>query len=399
MTLSANSGEILKRDALIMGLVGAAHFTSHFFQLSIAPLFPILHGIFHVDYVALGSLMTVFYLVSGICQAFAGIIVDRIGARRCIIAGIALMAGSIGLSSAVTQFWMFYPLMVLAGIGNSVFHPADFAAISHEVNQKRLGRAYSIHAFAGTMGYAAAPALIGTIAVLANWRLALGIAGILGAVVALLFIYFSKLFSSEAAVHHKKQERVSYRKLITTPAIMMAFSYFLFTSAAGTAVQAFSTVSLMHFYEVALPVAAAALSAYLIGNAVGMLLGGVIADLTRHHFWVAFSGLGLAALLMSVIALGKLPFALAVPFIAAAGLCFGLVAPSRDILVKGVTPKAATGTVFGFVYSGLDAGSTLAPLVFGAIVDQHNFQALFFGIAALYLAGVFSVFEVSKRQR
>jgi MFS family permease len=379
--------------------VGAAHFTSHFFQLSIAPLFTILHGAFKVDYVALGSLMTVFYLISGICQAFAGIVVDRFGARRCIIAGITLMACSIGLTALVTKFWMFYPLMALAGIGNSVFHPADFAAISHEVSQKRLGRAYSIHAFSGTIGYAAAPAVIGTIAVLVNWRLALGVAGILGIVVAVLFVCFGRFFTHEAAGHHKEMEPISYRKLIATPAILMAFSYFLFTSGAGTAVQAFSTVSLMHFYDVALPVAAAALSAYLIGNAVGMLSGGVIADATDKHFWVALGGLIGAALLMSIIALGKLPFALVIPFIAAAGLCFGLVAPSRDILVKGVTPKGATGRVFGFAYSGLDAGSTLAPIIFGAIVDRHNFHALFFGIAALYLAGIVSVFEISKRQR
>jgi MFS family permease len=396
---AATRRETLKRDSFVMGLVGIAHFTSHFFQLSLPPLFPLLHDVFQVDYVALGSLMTVFFLVSGICQAFAGIIVDHFGARPVLLCGITTMAICIGLCGAVAEFWMFYPLAALAGIGNSVFHPADFSALSSQVSKGRLGRAYSVHALSGTLGYAAAPLVIGTIAYAGHWRLALLVAGSLGLLVAFLVLRFARFISVEHHAHsHAPREKVPYRSLITSSAIILAFIYFLFTSAAGTAVQTFASVSFLHHYPIVLNVATSALSAYLIGTALGMLIGGILADATTHHVYLAVGGLALCATLFCVIATGLLPFPWVMLTIFVAGGCQGAVAPSRDILVKGVTPPGSTGRVFGFVYSGLDAGSTLAPVIFGALADHDAYHTLFAGIAVLFATAIFSVLQLGKRQ-
>jgi len=390
----------LGRDALIIALVGAAHFSSHFFQLALAPLFPRLRDAFDVSYVTLGSVATTFYLCSGICQAFAGILVDRYGARPMLLAGIATMATCIGLAGLVTEFWMFYPLVALAGIGNSVFHPADFSLLSSRVSPERLGRAYGVHAFSGTAGYAVAPLAIGGVALLTDWRTALIAAGLMGWVVVLVLVRFSRELATDGAHAGPKDggmEPISYARLITSPAILMAFSYFLLTAAAGVGFQTFSTASLVELYGVPLELAATVLTAYLSASAMGILLGGVVADRTTNYTMVAATGLGLAAVLMMVVASGALPFTAVVAVVTLAGLSQGITAPSRDILVKRATPKGATGKVFGFVYSGLDAGSTVAPVLFGFLLDHHAVTLVFAGIGLLFAMAIASVFSVARR--
>jgi MFS family permease len=397
-TVSAGQ-RMLRQDALTIGLISLAHLISHFFQLSLAPLFPRLHEAFSVSYLELGSVSTSFYLASGICQAFAGILVDRYGARSMLLAGVAVMATCIGLAGMVSAFWMFYPLAVFAGIGNSVFHPADFSLLSSRVSPQRLGRAYSVHAFSGTIGFALAPVVVGGLAVGLGWRIALLISGLAGLLVVAVLIRFGTILKEET--EHQGQSGgpaagISYARLITSPAIMMAFGYFLLTAAAGTGFQTFSTASLVEFYGVTLQTAASALTAYLVGSAVGILLGGQLADRTTHHVRVAVCGLAVCALLMGGVASGVFPFLGVMVIVFFAGLAQGSTSPSRDILVKKATPPGATGKVFGFVYSGLDAGSTAVPLLFGALLDRQAFQMIFLCVGLLYALSILSVLSVSR---
>ncbi len=400
MTDVASSRSLLKRDSMIMGLIGTAHLSSHFFQLCLPPLFPLLHSAFNVNYVKLGSLITILFLVSGVCQAFAGIIVDRFGSRPILLLGIVTMATCVLLCAFVTKFWMFYPLMVLLGAGNSVFHPADFSALSHQISKTRLGRAYSVHAFSGTIGYAAAPTLVGGIALLTNWHIALITAGIFGWIVALLFIRYGRHYISDQhhLHYHHANAKISYRRLIVMPVILFSFCYFLFTAGVTTGVQTFAPTALIDFYNVTLAAATSVLSAYLISSAIGILLGGVIADHTTRHVFIATSGLALSAMAMLAVAANWLSFSSAIIAIAASGLCQGITSPSRDVLVKGATPPGSTGRVFGFVYSGLDAGSTLSPLLFGILIDHHQHRAIFAAIAIMLTLAIFAVLQIGNRQ-
>jgi MFS family permease len=389
----------LRQDALTIGLIGLAHLISHFFQLALAPLFPYLHQAFSVSYLELGSVSTSFYIASGICQAFAGILVDRYGARPMLLAGVTTMAACIGLAGLATDFWMLYPLAVLAGVGNSVFHPADFSLLSSRVSKQRLGRAYGVHAFLGTIGFAMAPVVVGGLAASIGWRAALVSASLSGLVAVGLLIRFGAVLGAWSPSHGESNAQgngISYARLIASPAIMMAFAYFLLTAFAGTGFQTFSTASLVEFYGVPLETAASALTAYLIGSAIGILLGGQLADRTTHHVRVAIVGLAVCASLMAVVATGAISFAGAMATVFVAGLAQGCTSPSRDILVKRATPPGATGKVFGFVYSGLDAGSTAAPLLFGALLDRHAVQAIFLCIALFYALSIFSVLTVSR---
>lgn len=399
--LAADTGR-LRKDRLTIGLVSLAHLMSHFYQLSLAPLFPLLHDAFSVSYLELGSVSTSFYLTSGVCQAFAGIVVDRYGPRPLLLAGIAAMAASIGLAGLAPSFWMLYPLAVIAGIGNSVFHPADFSLLSSQVSKGRLGRAYSVHAFCGTVGFALAPVVVGGLGAIAGWRVALVSAGVAGLVVVALLLRYYRLLaavSERPATAAAGGGAISYARLITTPAIMMAFLYFLLTAAAGTGFQTFSTASLVEFYGISPQTAATALTAYLAGSCLGILAGGQLADRTGRHARVAVIGLLACAALILLVATGRLPFLASVVVVAIAGFAQGVTAPSRDILVKAATPPGATGKVFGFVYSGLDAGSTSAPLLFGAFLDGHAINAIFLVIALLYALSTVSVLSVNRGRR
>ena len=167
----------LRRDVRIIGLVGAAHAFSHFFQLALAPLFPLLRAEFDVSWTVLGMLVGVFYAASALTQFAAGFAVDRAGARPVLLSGLALLAcGTLLASLAPGVGWMF-PIVAAMGVGNGVFHPADFAILNANVAPKRLGYAYSTHGIGGNLGYAISPIVCFGIASLYGWRVALAVLG------------------------------------------------------------------------------------------------------------------------------------------------------------------------------------------------------------------------------
>jgi MFS family permease len=381
----------------IVALVSGAHLLSHFFQLALAPLFPVLRAEFGVSYVELGALTTAFYAISGVCQAFAGTLVDRFGAGRVLIAGVSLLAGAIAAASCVTAYWMLIPVAVVAGLGNSVFHPADLAILSTRISRRIMGRAYSAHATCGTLGYALSPVVIGSLTWLVGWRGALlgaGAIGLLGA--ALLWVYRGDL---DAHRRHKAEEEgpaKSYFAVIANPVVLSAFVYFALMAGAGIGVQNFATVAMVNLFGVALSAATAAVTIYIAGTAVGTMIGGVIADRTSRHDLVAITGLATAAVFMMLAATGTLGFTGTIATLVLAGLSAGTTAPSRDMLVRAITPPAAAGRIFGFVYSGLDAGSCVAPLIFGWLIDHDLPSAIFTANAVLVLLAVGSILSFRR---
>lgn len=394
-----------RADAKVMGLVGTAHFSSHFFQLALAPLFPILTTQFGVSYAELGVIVTVFYIASGICQAFAGIVVDRFGPRPMLAMGLALLAGSTALAGLVSHYWMLLPLAVLAGIGNSVFHPADFSILTAKIDKTRIGRAYSIHALLGTIGYAMAPVIVGGLAALFDWRTALVATGLLGVGIAAVLWRSPTLVVGHGHVRGGKDKgdsaAFSYARLIVNPAIVASFLYFVFTAGASIGLTSFSVSAFVEIFNYDTPdlrvLASSALTAFLVSSATGMLIGGIIADRTTRHHIVAMSGMTSAACFMLVLAFAGVTYPIAFAAMALAGLTYGMTAPSRDMLVRAATPPGATGKVFGFVYSGLDVGSWLVPVFYGGFIDRHTPNYVFLTSAILFAFAIGTVAQVRKR--
>lgn len=393
--------EARERDVPVMGLVGIAHYSSHVLQLALPPLFSILHKEFGATYTQLGLIVTLFYVASGLGQATAGILVDRYGAHRLLIGGLAVLSTAIAAAGFAASYSMLLPLAVVAGLGNSVFHPADLSILSHRVSERRLGRAYAVHGISGMLGYATSPALVVAIATFADWRVALVAVGTAGLAVAGVLVANRPLLvyrrAEAARAVGPARRRAGYLGVIGSPVVLMAFAYFALTAFAGSGIQTFSITALVSGYGVPLGSATVALTCYLVGSALGMVVGGFLADRTHQHHRVAMTGVAIAGMLMLLIAgLSDLGLAV-VPLMAAAGIANGATAPSRDVLIRRAAAGAGMGSVFGFVYSGFDLGSSTAPLLFGALIDHHAPHTVFIAIAGALALAVPTVMQVRQR--
>ena len=170
----------LRHDVRIMAIVGVAHGGSHYFHLVLPPLFPLLSTAFGVGYGELGLVLSALFLTSGLCQTPAGFLVDRIGAARVLAAGLTCLGAGALLAAAAPAYWALLPAAILMGLGNSVFHPADYAILGHHIARARMGRAFSVHTVGGTIGWAVAPVVVAGVAALASWRAALVVSALIG---------------------------------------------------------------------------------------------------------------------------------------------------------------------------------------------------------------------------
>ena len=389
-----------ERDFTIMSLVGVAHYMSHVLQLALPPLFPILHREFGVSFTELGLVVTLFYIASGLGQAAAGVLVDRYGAPRLLIGGLAVLGAAIALAGTVSAYWMLLPLAPIAGLGNSVFHPADLAILSHKVSERRLGRAYSVHGLSGYLGYASAPLAVTVLAAYGGWRMALIAVGVTGIALAGVLVMQQTLLAEPLQTSLSgvtAGRRSNYLRVIGAPVVLMAFGYFAMTAFAGSGMQTFAITALASGYGLSLHTATLGLTGYLVGAASGITLGGFLADRTHQHHRVAMSGIATAALMIFAVATISGLGTMVVPLMALAGLANGITGPSRDVLVRRAAAGIGTGSVFGFVYSGFDLGSSTAPLLFGALVDHNVTQGVFLAIAAAFALAVPTVMQVQQR--
>ena len=388
----------LRRDVRVIGLIAAGHFFSHFYQLALPPLFPVLKAVFGVPYLALGVVMSVFYGASGIGQTLSGFLVDRLGALRVLLGGMALFSTAVALAGLVPSYWMLLPVAFLAGLGNSVFHPADYSILNASVEPRRIGRGYSVHAISGNMGWAVAPTVVVGLTAHFGWRVALVTVGLLGLAVAAVLAAQGGALGRLRSAERPRGGLVHGARMLLTAPILAAFTYFALIATALIGVQTFGVTTLVRVYETPLALATAALTAFLLGGAGGILAGGLLADRVRRHDVVAAGGLAVAAGFMILLASGTVAPSLLSPILALTGFCHGATGPSRDMLVRAVTPPGSFGKVFGFVTSGFNVAGMVAPLVFGWMMDRENPQAIFLASAAVGFAAAATVMLTATRR-
>ena len=379
----------------MIGLVGIAHSVSHFLQLALPPLFPLLRAEFDVSWTLLGALVGVFYAASGLAQFAAGFFVDRLGARPVLLGGMGLLAGGTLLSAFAPGIGWLYPIVALMGLGNGVFHPADYAILNANVDPRRLGHAYSTHGIGGNLGYALAPVASFGLAAIIGLRGALA-AMALAALVVLGVLATQRAYLGSHRVHDAQAGSLRHSfGLFRQPAILACFAYFIVQTAAMVGLQTFAGSALNATFDVPLALANSAVTTYLLGASAGILAGGFLAVRIQRHDLVAASGLAAGACLVALVAIGPTA-GLMLPLFAAIGFATGATGPSRDLIVRSATPKGAAGRVYGFVYSGLDVGATLGPLWFGAMLDHGMGRQMFIAIAVLLALAIVTVLHARR---
>lgn len=396
---------LLKQDARVIGLVGLAHGVSHFYHLILAALFPWLKPAFNLSYAELALLMTVFFAVSGTGQALAGFVVDRVGARRVLFSGMAML----GVSALVLSNAQSYAGLVigalLAGMGNSIFHPADYTILNQRVSRERLAHGFSVHGISGNLGWAAAPLFLTGLAAATDWRTALLSAAALPfSVLAVLWLNREALRpdpippggAAAAGTASGGEGALGFLRL---PSVWMCFAFFFLTALALGGIQSFAATGLVKLYGMSLAMATSAYTAYMLASAGGMLLGGFLGAGRKNHDRTIAAAFAIAAVLALLLGLAVVPSWGAVMLMALVGFFSGIAGPSRDLMIRAAAPKNATGRVYGVVYSGLDSGLSVGPPLFGLMMDAGKPQMVFATIAFFLLLAIATATGVGSRTR
>jgi MFS family permease len=372
--------------------ISAAHFVSHYYMLVLPPLFEVVRADYGVSYTELGLALVSFNVVSTLVQTPAGFLVDRLGARILLIGGLLVGAAAFALTGLIHSFWLMVALFGVAGLGNTVYHPADYALLSHHVPAERVAKAFSIHTCAGMAGSAAAPVSMLFMQSIWGWRGAfIGAAALGFAAAALLLVQRDE----PPAVHPPKATQgnagpTGWRLLLSTP-ILVNLVFFVLLALANGGLQNYSVVALAALHGTPPAAANAALTGYLTLSAIGVLAGGYFAARTTRHGLVAIIGsLAVAAIIIpiGIIDLGNL---LVIAAMSLAGIFNGVIMPSRDMIVRAVTPPGSFGAVFGFVSTGFNLGGMIAPIVFGLAMDHGLPQYVFLLVAAFSLLTVLTI--------
>ena len=365
-----------------LGAISVAHWVSHFHIFVLPMLFPFLKQQLGVGYVELGFALTVFAVVSGLTQAPIGYLADHLGARKILLIGLCLG----GCSLIALGLHLSYPSLIvnaaLLGLANSVYHPANYAILSAHMNEARMGRAFSIHAFAGFFGGAVAPAIMAALVAAFGGHGALIIAGAVGPLVA-LFLMAIGIPDANAAGRNTSAADTPKQNVIT-PAIIVLMIFFLLLSISSAGISNFGVVALMGGYGTTFSVANLALTVFLGASAAGVLAGGFLADLTERHGQVAAACFAVNAVILLVVAAANLPQVLLIGAMGLAGFLSGVIVPSRDMMVRNAAPAGAAGRTFGIVSTGFNIGGIVSPLLFGWIMDQ-NLPHWVFGVSVVFM--------------
>lgn len=378
-----------RREAQAVGLVGLAHFLSHVFTLALAPLLPMITSDLNMTYVEFGFAIAAFSITTGLFQTPMGFLVERVGGRIVLISGLVLNSVCFILAGwFAANLWQLMALMALAGVGNSVFHPADYSLLSSSIAKPRLGQAYSAHTFLGILGLIIGPIMTVALEPSMGWRGAVAAVGFIGLATAAVLILGAGLIAEGGELKKKQGMADSLRELMTSPAIMLFFLFYVCTSAANAGITQFSIVTFQSMYGVEKATAVAALTIYQVGALALVLPGGVLADRTTRQDVYLVTGFAITAALVFLAGTAMFPFWIAVAMLCTGGAIRGGLNSVRDVAVRQIPTDIPIGTVFGFVSTGFLLGQTIGGPLYGWLFDHFPPNYIFYVSAFVHVLGI-----------
>ncbi len=382
-----------KREVQALGLIGFTHLMSHLYLLPLAPLLLALEGDLGINKAEFGLALAAYAITTGVLQTPMGLLVERIGGRVVMIVGLIVTAASfVAIGLLATDFWSLALLLAVAGIGNSVFHPADYALLSAAIDDRRMGRAFSLHTMTGHLGFLAGPVSTAALEPFLGWRGAVVAIGVVGLVMALVLIAaFHKIPDSRTVKKKDASIRDSLRDLLSSPAILLFFAFYTFASMATFGMTQFSVAAFQDIYGLERVTAVTALTAYQIGALVLVLPGGYMADRVSRYDAVIIGAFALSAVLVLLAGTVGLPFWICVGLLAVAGALRGGVNAARDVAVRDVARHLPIGTVFGFVTTGFLVGQAVAGPLYGFLYDLYSPRIVFYISAAASVAAIATI--------
>lgn len=390
ISIPAATARTARDDFKVAALVSSAHMVSHFYMMLLPPLMPLIKSDLGISYEAIGFILTVYNLITIVTQTPMGFVVDRLGPRVLLIAGLAVGGVSLIVAGMSQSYWVLMAAFAFLGLANAVYHPADYTILSGTISPTRMGRAFGAHNFLGYIGFAMGPPIMLAASALWGWRGALTCAGAIGLVIGLVILWQSDALRGDRAPAPKPDgagEQAGGARLLTSTPVLMALLFYVFSAVGSTAISGFSVVALQALYATPLEFGNAALTGFLAAASIGVAVGGVLADRTRYHDRIAAVGLGSTTLMVLIVGNIDLGSVLVVTVMTLAGLMHGAINPSRDMLVRAITPPGQTGKVFGFVTSGFSIGGMVMPPILGRVMDHGDPRWIFWiSAAALALA-------------
>jgi predicted MFS family arabinose efflux permease len=383
----------ISRTTRVNLLISNGHFLSHFYVLTLPPLFIAWQHTFDVSFAQLGLTVMLMSGMTALLQTPVGFLVDRHGARPFLIGGALLMSLSMAAMGFATSFWQILVLATLSGVGNSVIHPADYAILSGSVDKETIGRSFALHTFSGNLGFSAAPPVTALLMASIGWRGALIVVGLLGVPVVLSIILQSGILKDQARheAHHGGGV-LSGRQLLTSRTMLLFFAFFALGAMAGGGIQSWLVTVLHTVNGFDLEVASSALTGYMAGSTVGVLVGGWFTDRFKSHVLIFAVVLTIVAAVL-IVAVNALSLSGVVTALVmfASGLAYGCSRTPRDVMLKDAAPPGQIGKVFGFVSAGLPLGSAITPVPFGMLIDHGHPELVLPLVAAILLASLLCV--------
>jgi MFS transporter, FSR family, fosmidomycin resistance protein len=361
-------------------------------MMLLPPLLVLVKDSLGVGYVEIGAAIGAFGLCSALLQAPAGLVVDRLGPRVVLVGGLLLGSAAIVAAALAQAYWSFVVAYALLGVANTAYHPSDYSILAAAVDIRRLGRAFSVHTFAGYLGFAVTPMATLAVAALWGWRGAFLLAAGLSLAVALLLVVAGRGLprGRRPAASEERKGRPTLGLLFSAP-VLGCLLFFFCIAMANTGVQTFTVAGLGALHGTPAPSANVALSGYLLFSAAGVLVGGLIADRTPRHERTAAVALACTSAMAILVAWADMPGSVLVFVMALGGLMNGVMYPSRDLMVRAASPAEAFGTVFGFVSTGLYLGGMTSPLLYGWLMDEGEPRVTFLVVAAFMVLALVTV--------